>query len=347
MYKIGIFAFLMLTTCQIFSQPKGLSTELIMSNRISQVIAFLDMESNDSIFENLEVQNFEFDDKGRCVRKKHIYPFYDVVTTSFEYFFKFDANDNVIEKIIVQKTEALTDKDKEFIGLFGETNDTTVYQYEYDSAFRLLKELEFKLDDEDTLVVEYKYEKSLLKESVHYSTMNKGKLSSNNFTKYYYYDKEGRLLEVRKAPETLNSYSTSTITYLGNTRKKLEVKTINEFRWYRVYEEGNKSIEVSQDSLNGKIEKYEYDNDGNLLKEITFRSLSDFESNFYGNTYKYKNNRLIEEQSFNKSSTVINLTDKIQYEYDSNGLLVKEKMIYDGELIYTYLFKYKKKENKR
>ena len=327
---------------QIFCQPQGLNPELVKSNGIKKATAVLDVESDDPEFENLEVQRFEFDETGRCVRAKYIYPFFDVVTTSEEYFFKFDERGNLTEKMKVYKNVPLTDKDKEYIGLFGQSNDTTVFKYEFSLTNNLLEEIEIDKSKGDTLMTQYNYKDSMLITSVHFSTQHKGQLNPNNCTSKYFYDSLGRLSEVRKFPETLNMFSITTYQYLGNTEHVVEEKIINDFKWVHVFKGPQKrSIEVSQDSLNGKTTKYEYDKNGNLLKETIYFSLSNTESNFYGKEYKYQNNHLLEKQSFDKTDKVIALTDKIKFEYNAKGILLEEKMIYDEVLRYTYRFKYK------
>lgn len=337
--KIALTLFL-LNSINLFGQPEGLTSEKIKENNITKVVAYLDMESDDPQFENLEVRFFDFDNESRCIRKKFIYPFYDVVTTSNEYIETYNENGKLTDRISIYRNEPLTKKDKEFIGLFGETNDTTIFKFKYDNAGKILSEVEFKVGSNDTLITEFRYRDSLKTNQIHYSTKSKGELNSNNYEIEFSYDDLGRISKEKKTPKTINQHSITSYKYLGETDKLIEKKTSYDFKWLRIFRGGERSLEVSQDSINSELTIYEYDENQNLLKRTSYRSYPEMETNFHGREYKYTDKLLIEEQTFNKSEEVINLTDKIQYQYDSRGMLIEERMIYREELKYRYRFKY-------
>jgi len=48
----------------LFGQIEGLSLGQIVTNNITEVNAYLDMSSDDPLYENLKVKTFKFDDKG-------------------------------------------------------------------------------------------------------------------------------------------------------------------------------------------------------------------------------------------------------------------------------------------
>lgn len=339
MYRVLLILFL-LNNINLFGQPEGLSKEKIKENNITKVVAYLDMESDDPQFENLEVRFFEFDEEARCIRKKYIYPFYDVVSTSNEYIESYDDYGNLIERIRIYGKEPLTQKDKEYIGLFGEKNDTTIFKFKYNNSGRIIREIEFKVGNNDTLVTEFTYEDSLNTKQIHYSTKSEEELNSNNYEIEFLYDDLGRVLQEKRTPKTLNQSSITSYKYLGESDKLIEKKTSLDFKWLRVHRGGNSSIKVSQDSINSEIIIYKYDENQNLLKRTSYSSYPEMETNFHGKEFKYIDDLLVEEQNFNKSEEVINLTDKIQYQYDSRGLLLEERMIYREELKYRYRFKY-------
>ncbi|MEM7102893.1 MAG: hypothetical protein AAF502_07185 [Bacteroidota bacterium] len=322
------------------SQPEDIFSQSLIDNQLTKANAFLDLASDDPTFENLEVQWFEYNEKTGTIREKYLFPFYDVVTTSNEYIYSFDERKNITRKVKIYRTEPITKQGKNYVQLFGATNDTTITIYQYNQNNQLLTESEFAPGGVDTTKILYKYQDGVLINSIHYSSVTKGTLGSENHFVEYFYDHLGRLSEERKTPETLNLYSTTQYQYLGETKLLSEKTTSNDFAWQLIFDMGKKRTEVSQDSLNGEKVKYEYDDNLNLTKQTFFRSLSDLSTNFHGREYKYENNLMIEEQSFNTSDEVINLTDKIQYVYDSRGLLIEKKMIFSGILRYTYKYNY-------
>lgn len=325
----------------LFGQIEGLSLGQIVTNNITEVNAYLDMSSDDPLYENLKVKTFKFDDKGRCVYKKYIYPFYDVVGTSEEYFIKYNNRGNITEKIWIRKTVGISKQGIDYIAMFGETNDTTVTEYYFTSDV-LNKELEYKKGKGDTLITIYEYQDSLLIHSNHFSTKNIAKIHKENFSKRYYYDDQGRLERIDESPEGVNGYSINRIKYIGNSELIYEDLTFNKFRWLRTFKNGESSLSVSQDSLAGQRIVFLYDKKNNLIKETNYRSLDNFNENYYGREYQYRDNLLVEEQVFNKSSDVINLTDKIVYSYNKDRVLIEERMIYNDKWSYSYMYKYGK-----
>jgi hypothetical protein len=74
-----LVAFFLLNSVNLFCQPEGLTKKKIADNGIYKVTAFLDMESDDLQFENMDVRFFKFNQASKCIYKKLIYPFYDFV----------------------------------------------------------------------------------------------------------------------------------------------------------------------------------------------------------------------------------------------------------------------------
>ncbi len=68
--------------------------------------------------------------------------------------------------------------------------------------------------------------------------------------------------------------------------------------------------------------------------------LRPFTKDFYGRIYTYKNNLLIEESTFNNSSSIINLTDKIEFIYNEEDILVEVRYIYDGKWKKSHKYEY-------
>jgi len=339
MGKTLFFLLLCIISIDILAQTEA-KREIIKTNNITSAFAYLDMVSDDPQFENIEVQSFEYDEEGRNIKAKYVYPFYDVVTTSDEYLTTYDNNENIITKIHIHRNEPLTKRDRKFIAALGETNDTTITHFDFDSSDKVLKKVEFKLTYKDTLIAEYEYDDSLLIKSTHYDIQDRGSLDSENYTVEYSYDDLGRLSKEKKTPETLDSYSITEYKYLKDSKKIIQKVTYNDFKWFGTYKDGGIGVGVSQDSVKNKATVYEYDENENLIKETFYLSFPNLETDFYGGKYKYADDRLIEQQSFKKFTDVINLTDKIEYLHDSKGLLIEKRMIYNEKLEYTYKFKY-------
>jgi hypothetical protein len=343
MNRITIIAIFITITFQSIGQIEELSIEKIKDEGIEKIIAMVTINKNieeRETLEKIEVQQFEYDINGNCIRKKSINPFIDVVTTSTECFYKFDNKGNKLEAVVIYKTEEITKQDKKFIGALGATNDTTIFRYYYNEKNQLKRKYKIPTNKRDTFITEYTYDNTLLILAKYWTSRLKGQLNPKNYVEKYYYDDFKRLIEIRTIPETLSEYSSKIIEYHGNSSRKKEEKGLRQFNWRATYEtNGDKVYNISQDTLNNNMTRYLYDDEGNLLRQISY-----INEDFYGYEYRYIQGLMIEEQSFkNGVDEVILLTDKINYTYSNKGLLLEKQMIYNGEVKYTYKYQYQSK----
>jgi hypothetical protein len=347
MIRIGIIITLITVTIPCLGQIEELTPKKLKKNNINRAFAILKINEEikeRSKLESLEIRQYDFDEEGRCYRKKYIEPFYDVVTTSDEYYYKFDNRGNKIETINIHKSEGIREKDKTFIKLFKQTIDTTIFRYFYDGDNRLSEKHKIDPIDKDTFITKYTYEDAFLVMSEHFSSESQGKLHPENYITKYKYDNLGRLTEKQIIPKTLKDYSIELIEYDGNSERIIKELELNRFDW-TITRDGNRDLiyKVEQDTVEGKMNEYLYNKKGQLINETFYRAYPNLESKYYGYNYTYNNDLLIEEQSFNKTNDVRLLSDKIKYLYNKEGFLIEEQMLYNGEIKYSYIYKYEAK----
>ncbi len=273
--KYCVIIFFLLFTLNSIAQIEGMSNIDIKENKILSSRAKLDVASDNPIYEGLVVREFIFDEQGNSISKKFLFPFYDVVATSDEYYFFYEKG-NKTKELKIHKTVGVSDQGKEFIALFGETNDTTTTIYTYNVLNLLDREVVLKSGSKDSLIVSYIYEDSTLIESVHYNTKTKGELDNENFIRTYKYDDLGRMINIEEQPFHFDKYSTEFIEYYDASELVKSRTKLNGFRWLREISNGKMSLNVSQDSLFGYKKVFEYDKNNNKIKEVEYRDLNDF-----------------------------------------------------------------------
>lgn len=334
-----IISFFLLSSFIAIAQPHGVTTELITKNKISKIEATLDLEDDDPKYENLVVGNYEFDDKGRCTRKKIISPFYDVVATSNETIFEY-LGLYLVRETRIHKTEAITAQDKEYIGLFGATNDTTIVIKMLTNDGKLDSKSEYT-HNKDTFHIYYKYEGDNLSRTTHLTSKASGKLHPGDYLKTYYYDSLNRLIEEQRLYKSLDLPTVTSFKYDGYSQNLIRKLKTYDIRWLNVYKNGVHNLEFEMDSTFGKMEIFQYDSDNNLTKETTYLNLLDTTSRYHWVEYQYEGNLMISRKSYSNTDELINLTDEIRYEYDKRGLLKKEVFVYNGKTAYSIIYDYK------
>lgn len=334
-----LFLLLSMSAGTLIGQPAGLTPDKIQEYNIRKVRAVLDMESDDSRFENLEVYTFEFDREGRCIREENIFPFQDVVATSDEYFMTYDQQGNLVEKIKVHKNLSLTASDQAYQTFLGNSNDTTISRFVLNQHGDVVKEIEFEVGLGDTLVVEYEYTDGTKTRSKHFSTQHIGVIWSDNFTITYDYDELGRLSLETKTPETLRQSSITTYKYIGSSKQPSEKVALYDFRWTRFFNREENQVQVlgEQDSSDQKVEIFEYDENGNLLESSYMSSSRWGKGQTYGTRYEYIDGLLSKKEWFRNDGQA---WMSKEYVYDSRGLLLEERIFFYQELEYTHKYQY-------
>lgn len=315
---------------QLSAQIEGLDEGKIARQNIISCAASLDVSSDNPIYKGLEV----------CVYKRYLYPFYDVVATADEFFISYNLQGQISERLKIHSTVGISKHGKDYIQLFGATNDTTRTVNTYNEDNLLVCKLTYQLGNTDSTLIEYFYSDTLLMSSEHYQTASKAQLAKRNFRRTYRYDKLGRLIEVKESPYGLDGYSLKTITYEGTTNRVLTETKRNDFSWLTRFSNGKRNLEVSQGSTAGYHHVYDYDKMGNLIQTTFYRNPLDLTDNLHGKKYVYKDGLLRSEQSFNQSEEVINLTDRIEYIFDEEDRLLEEKYIYNGKWKRSHHFTY-------
>lgn len=212
-------------------------------------------------------------------------------------------------------------------------NSKTLIKYKYDTQFKI-KQIEKKYPDNKIVYWECFLSKKgiMLKE---YYTMN-------NETYIFYYNQEGQ--EIRG--EILNKENNNIIkewenfyTKGGKREKKIEKNNeINEIKITYYNLEGMESkIEYYKNEILKKIERFEYDNDKNLITFQVIEELNITEIKYEYNDKKelnkkitYDNNFLKKIENFNQDGSIDEIIFtkkgiKILTKYDSNKNIILQK----------------------
>lgn len=317
----------------LLAQPEGYSKEVIVENKIGKLIGRLVMPDTSHELNGVIIREYEFDKSGNCRRKKSIYPLRDVVTTSAEYILEYDINQRVISEIKISGSEPLTQKDENFIAMFGSDKDTIITKFIFEEE-KVVRRERFNISRSDTITQLYVYEDSLLARVDQYSMNYKDELNRRNYQIRYFYDSKGRKIREEKQYQTADVFSVKEFEYRSDSDQLSKESSYNGIIW-TTYRDGygGKKYELEQDSLRGRIIEYKYNEDDVLIKEEVYPNLADMNQV-----------RIIEIENFDPNvkrrvlsgdeQGAIMLKDEDIKTYDSNGLLVQETILLRGKLLY-------------
>jgi len=194
----------------------------------------------------------EFDEDGKII-SKYIYTFFDIVSYDHTSTYKYDTNENLVEKTIIQRILNLGKRDAKYISFFGDEPINEKYFYEYDNNNNCIKEIVYSHGKESlnktndlNKTIEYFYNKKneLIKEI---SKTPNGKIISDNYTMNFDYSNGKKIKQTKYFSEPHNYKIETTFKYNS--------------QGFLVKEE---TIDYRDKRNNGRIQ-YKYDDNNNLI----------------------------------------------------------------------------------
>jgi len=295
-------------TCSVCNTTEGTSIPVCVSMK-------------DETFNSYE--EYEYDEAGNKIKTKNFW----LDKRDYEY----DVNHNLIglksaSREEVYEYDANNNRTKRTNYSYGELSSEQ--SYEYDTEGRLVKEtlLDYSFGESKCVTLyEYNSEGLLSKESVtdDYWTLEY----------YYEYDEDKRRSVIHRKNVVVNDkLCEDTLEYAYDAQGGYTVKYILEGQPYLIYEiDKNGSIVKEIRYKNGTeniVEHtydYQYDQDENLTKKITYNDGTIQEIL----EYEYDDNKNI------VSEYNLKFQSEVYYEYDTNGNLIKESWP-QSEYIYEY-----------
>ncbi|MBQ2745282.1 MAG: hypothetical protein IJF37_06720 [Lachnospiraceae bacterium] len=217
------------------------------------------------------------------------------------------------------------------------------YQYEYDEAGNIIKQLSLYSDGEIRELYSYKYDSTGKLYKQEYDLDNDGKI---NTVTLYEYDEDGNLCKETYYKGNCE-YLTSITEYEANGEIKLKTEygtdanTLKQIVYLSnyTYDSNHNMLMMIKKIDGGKhiaTVEYEYDSNGNLIKmseEVTVNSALGYGYEYvYEHTYEYEYNadgKLIKEnvKQFSEGSKYSDAYDRhttYEYQYDTNGNAIKK-----------------------
>ncbi|MBO6515878.1 MAG: hypothetical protein JJ975_04935 [Bacteroidia bacterium] len=328
-------------TNTLSAQVREWSAEELRANGITQIKASLDLANDDSLYEGLEVANFQFDEKGRCIKEVTLYPFFDVVASTVAYERTYNELGDLVKQVRLEESVGISQQGKEYIALFGGNSDTMVILKTYNNRRQPIRTVEYHPGSNDSLIVEYEYTDSLLAKTTHFSTnLRDHEKSSKNFDKTYFYDANRRLVKVKQTYNPSGMYFFRTVEYAEGTDLISRTVERNKPRWSLIMHDGNVIEQPYQLMSYGSINENWYNKAGQLVKEITYVDPVDTTSNFYGREFTYDSGKRVSEQTFSQTDDVIQVNDRTDYRYNDLGLLKEERFYYDDKWNRSRIYEY-------
>lgn len=238
----------------------------------------------------------EFDKDGKLVRMYQLF-LWEAVSYSYTTTYDYSDESQLIEEERIQNILNLTERDEDYVRIFGNKPLNQRYFYYYDEAGQLSRKDIFNYGDEfsDSAFsqsVIYQYENSQkIKEQ---SSSPDEKVFNRNYQIMYQYDSAGNLINKTRAfGEDLALRRATTYMY-NNERELLEERTIDD-----AFPHNNSHF------------KYTYNAKGKLHKKFVFEAeLEDFE--------------LLTTYEYDAQGRAIRGDRNVQFEYDEKGLIISE-----------------------
>ncbi|MEJ7643709.1 MAG: hypothetical protein WKF87_03885 [Chryseolinea sp.] len=280
-------------------EPKLNDEEVLKKLKVESVSTFYyDNEDTTRATRRLLFKK-EYDNSGNLISKYHL-SLWDVVSYDHTTTYSYDKNNNLIEKVILQKIIDLGKRDEKFIKEMGDDPINERFTYQYGDNNQILKEERYTFGKEgydknqkpDNTVV-YEYAKGLLVKEV--STTPNGVLVYQNYTATYDYNSLKQKIRETKIFTTQNNNPQRTIAWTYN-EKGLIVEEI---------------IDDNANPLNNKRVKYEYDNNGRIIHEFHFSVEKNKWETIKTNTYSKNGNLVLDDE-------------ETTFDYYKNGLVRRE-----------------------
>lgn len=241
----------------------------------------------------------DYDIKGNLI-SKYLLSLWDVVSYDHTTTYSYDKNNNLIEKVVIQKILNLGVRDANFIKDMGDEPINEKFTYYYSDNNQLLKMESFSFGREGfnenqkpNNIVTYEYSKGLLLKEI--STTPNGAVIYQNYIATYEYNGSNQKVKETKVFTTASNKPERTTKWLYND-KGLMIEQIVE----------DKSI-----PFNNKRIRYEYDDRGRIARELQFS----IENSKWENSKVYR---------YDKAGNEIFGDEETTFDYYSNGLVRRE-----------------------
>lgn len=324
------------------AQYSKVSKEAIVTNRVSSMKGAIDITTSNGVVEEVSINEYEFDTKGRCIRKRIITPFIDVTSSSNEYYFTYDSLGNITKEIRISKSIGLTPQGENFISNFGNNEDTIVKRFIYMDG-KLLKEILLKNNKRDSTIISYVHDGDLMISKTNIENLELENPSPGNFEIRYFYDDHKRLIREEMQPLESNHMRIKVIKYTGKSERKKSEEIRGAYGWsYYRSENGDKDFKVIPKS-EVRYTEYTYDKDNILIMKRIYPDRTDAEK-YYDLD---KNNKRIPTITSNRdkdeNGVFMRIYNELELVHDDNGLLNYEKRYRsNGEVLYicNYTYRY-------
>ncbi|NOS91205.1 MAG: hypothetical protein HOP30_04745 [Cyclobacteriaceae bacterium] len=255
-------------------------------------------------YNGLEMVKIKFNQAGQKIYEMYFRPF-DVVDYTQEYYYKYDNNGLLIEKLEIQKDPDGTSSNK--------------WAYFYNNNGLVVKEFNYltKDDKEPALMISYEYDlKGRVKKEIHLHLIAPKQNSYLNKSCEYFYNDDGAIKEMKE------SWTNSDYAFL----EKYEYQGKNLVKKTR---ESNGAIQVKT--------TYVYNAQKKLAKEFTINAMTDYEQTI---VYSYnKKGQLTGKTNLYKDGT----SSKYEYTYADNGQLKEEFWFKEnGTKAFSFVTSYEK-----
>jgi hypothetical protein len=241
----------------------------------------------------------EYDNKGNLIFK-YLLSLWDVVSYDHTTTFSYDRNNNLTEKIVIQKILNLGKRDEDFIKDMGDDPINEKFTYYYNDNNQLVKMEGFSFGKEGfngnqnpDNTVTYEYERGLLVKEV--STTPNGMVIYQNYIATFDYNDSKQKIQETKIFTTSPNKPETTITWLYNDKGLMIEQIVND-----------KAV-----PFNNMRIKYEYDDRGRIGRELQFS----IQNNKWENRKVYK---------YDKAGNEIFGDEETTFDYYKNGLVKSE-----------------------
>lgn len=241
----------------------------------------------------------DYDHSGNLISKYHL-SLWDVVSYDHTTTYSYDKNNNLIEKLVIQKILNLGKRDDEFIKEMGDDPINEKFTYYYNGNNKLVKAESFSFGKEGfntnqkpSNTVLYEYDKGLLVKEV--STTPNGMVIYQNYIATYDYNASKQKIKETKIFTTATNRPQTTITWTYNDKGLILEEIVDD-----------KAV-----PFNNKHIKYEYNDKGVVTRELQFS----IENNTWEN---------IKTNAYDNSGNLILGDEETTFDYYKNGLVKRE-----------------------
>lgn len=241
----------------------------------------------------------DYDHLGNLISKYHL-SLWDVVSYDHTTTYSYDKNNNLIEKVVIQKILNLGKRDEKFIKEMGDDpiNEKFIYYYNGDNLLVKAESFSFGRNGFDknkkpNNTVTYEYANGLLVKEI--STTPNGMVIFQNYIATYDYNASKKKIKETKIFTTATNRPQTIITWIYNDKGLVLEEIVDD-----------KAVPI-----NNKHIKHEYNNKGKKTKDLQF---------------SLDNNKweIIKVYAYDKAGNLILGDEETTFDYYKNGLVKRE-----------------------